>query len=620
MIKSAIRIFIWGLILILIQGCARVGRPTGGPIDHNPPSFLSSDPSYRSTNFQDDEIIIEFDEYLRLKDPNQQVMISPPVKKKPLVREREKTIRITFNEKLQENTTYTLNFGKAIADLNEGNALPDFEFVFSTGNTVDSLSLTGKIMDAFTNVEDKKAPFYVMLYENSNDSAPYISLPNYFGKANEFGLFAVNNIHPGDYRVVALEDKNNNYLYDKGLERIAFLDSALRINAGNVVLENFIKDTIKIITQPLKPVKGKKDTTELKADTLIAGEKSLHARKVFLYYFLEQNDNLYLDSYKRSAKERFTLLFNRPLYDNIGIKPLNFHADSNWFITESKGGNDSLVYWITDTAIIHMDTLNLELSYLTKDSAGGFVTKIDSISLRNTVLSGRTNRNNNARRARSELKKEISEKARLQSNINSKEVLDINKTIIISTQKPLKNVDPAQIELSLLVDSTYTPQLFEVKPDSQSIYKFGISSVWEEASQYKLIVKPGAVYDVYGFTNDSLEIIFPVRSLDYYGSVLLNFSSTQYPMIIQLLDLKSNVIRSHIARTAGNIVFDYLPPGEYSLKAIYDSNHNNIWDTGDYLQGRQPEKVFLSKISQRLRSNWDLDLSWNITFEGTIGK
>lgn len=617
MIKIAIRIFIGISLVFLIQGCARIGRPTGGIIDRVPPSYVSSEPKFRSSHFDDDEIRILFDEYIMLKDPTQQVSISPPTKKKPLVRELEKSIRISFDEPLAENTTYTINFGKAIADLNEGNGLPDFEFVFSTGDVVDSLSVTGKVIDAFTSKEDKKAQFNVMLYKNSNDSAPFVELPQYFGKANEFGLFAVNNIAPGSYKVIALEDINHNLLYDKGLERMAFLDSLLVINAGNVVKETFIKDTIRIIIPPSKPTR--KDTARIKADTIIAGEKSLNAQKIALYYFLENESRIYLNSYKRTSKEAFSFKFNRPLYKPLEITPLNFQPDSNWFLTERQEESDSTVYWITDTTIARMDTINLKVAYLTKDSTDAFITQIDTISLKNPVVSARANRTSQ-RRLRNEAKPEIRKVAELFSDLRSGDILEFNQSVGISSPKPLKNIDPEHIELVMEADTVFVPQSFQVIRDTMSIHKFAVSASWEEGSRYKLLIKPDAVHDIYGVTNDSLELAFTVRPIDYYGTILLNFSSTNYPMIIQLMDSKSVIVRSYTVKEAGKVVFDFIKPGSYDFKAIYDSNGNNKWDTGDYLHGVQPEKIFITDIPQQLRSNWDVDLGWNITFNGTIGK
>ncbi len=614
MVKIAIRIFLGTFIVFLIQGCANIGRPTGGVIDRVPPSYLSSNPGFRSTHFDDDEIRILFDEYIKLKDPTQQVTISPPMKRKPLVRELEKSIRITFDEPLAENTTYTINFGKSIADLNEGNGLPDFEFVFSTGDVVDSLSVTGKVLDAFSSFADKKAQFNVMLYKNNSDSAPFVELPQYFGKANEFGLFAVNNIPPGTYKVIALDDNNRNLLYDRGLERIAFLDSLLVINAGNVIKENFIKDTIRIITPPSKP--SRKDTAQFKADTIISGEKSLNAQKIALYFFLENENRVYLDSYKRTSKEGFSFSFNRPLYKPLEITPLNFQPDSNWLLTERQGESDSIVYWITDTTVARMDTINLKVAYIAKDSTDAFITQIDTISLKNPAVSVRANRNNQ-RRSRNEAKPEIRKVAELFSDLKSGDVLEFNQSLGISSPKPIRNVNPEQIELVMEVDTVFVPQSFQVILDTMSISKFAISASWEEGSRYKLLIKPEAVHDIYGLTNDSLEVAFSVRPIDYYGTIVLNFSSTNYPMVIQLMDSKSNIVRSYTSKEAGEVVFDYILPGSYDFKAIYDSNGNNKWDTGDYLHGIQPEKVFISDIPQQIRSNWDVDLSWNITFSGT---
>jgi|WetSurMetagenome_2_1015567.scaffolds.fasta_scaffold27406_2 hypothetical protein len=611
--KITIRIIFCGYVVLLSQGCAKIGRPTGGPQDFTPPVYLSSEPDNRATSFNDDEITVLFDEFIQLKNQNDEILISPPMKRKPLVRVREKSLRITFDEKPIKNTTYTINFGKSLSDINEGNVLPDFEFVFSTGKIVDSLSVTGTLMNSFTNKTDEKAVFYVMLYDNLSDSAPFLQVPKYYSKANNFGLFAVNNIHPDTFRVIALEDINSNLKYDKGIERIAFLDSLLVINTGNVSRMNYIKDTIKIISHVGKPVKGKHDTTTVKSDTIISGQKILNARNVLFRYFLELDDKLFLKSRNRDTKEKFTLVFNRPLYKYLEIKPLNFKTDSAWYLLESPTDSDSLTYWITDTTIIGMDTLDLQLNYLTADSSGIILPRVDTVKLKNQLPTIRGGRNANPRRMKNnEIRKDIKENLKLTSRFSGKGILDLNSYVDLLAEKPVKSMDINYIELTKLVDSVRVNQPFTLKTDTQNIKKFRVTSLWDEDTQYKLLFKPGAVFDIYGVTNDSVEIEFITQKEDYYGKVLLNFSSPEYPMVIQVLDLKSNVISSTVAESDGQFIFDFLPPGQYSLKAIDDANRNGKWDTGNYLKKKQPEKVFLSPINQKLRSNWDIELTWNL--------
>ena len=499
-------IVIAGLLFLLFQGCAKVGNPTGGPKDVQPPKYLKGIPENRSLNFTGDKIDIIFDEYIQLKDENSEVLISPPMKEKPVIRVREKTLRVTFNSELRPQTTYTLNFGKSLSDLNESNLLPDFEFVFSTGSLIDSLSVTGKVVDAFNHKPESKERIVVMLYENLSDSAPLVEIPRYYGRANKDGLFSVNNIHPDTFRIIALQDENNNLHYDQGIEAIGFLDSLLIITAENVVKQTFIKDTVKIITQAGKPGRrNKQDTIQYKADTIIAPGKLLNALNVSFYTFLEESDKVFMTSRKRDVPENFSFIFSRPLFDTLQVTPLNFNPGKDWFIRETSHNNDTLSYWITDSLIAKMDTLVLKLSYLTTDSASRFMAYTDTVKMRYQAVIAR-----GAAGRRNENKEKVKEKKvlSLSGSITSRNTLNLNKPIVFSANRPLQIVNPDSIELYSIVDSLYSKQQFTCLRDSFSLRQFRLASNWEEISQYRLLLKPGAAYDIYGVTNDSLEILF----------------------------------------------------------------------------------------------------------------
>jgi hypothetical protein len=606
------RIFIGGLILLSFQGCAKIGQPTGGPLDKNPPVYLSADPENRSLNFSGDEIEMNFDEYFKLEDENKEILISPPMGKKPVIRIREKSVRVTFNEDLHPQTTYTLNFGKALSDLNESNALPDFEFVFSTGTTIDSLSVTGSVIDGFTHKSESETPMMVMLYENLSDSAVFKELPKYYGRANKFGLFAVNNVHADTFRVIALMDENNNLMYDQGLEKIAFSDSMLIINPQNVTTQTFIKDTVKIVIPAEKPTRGNRNDTASVADTIIAPGKVINAVNVSLFSFMEENSKVFITSRERES-EKFTFIFNRPLYDSLQIKPLNFSDDHNWYMLEASQKGDTLTYWITDTVIAKNDTLRLELTYLTTDSIGLPVHRTDSIMLRNSAAT-RTERTGGGRRAaRAEAKTEGQEELILTSYPTNNGILDLNSAVVFTAARPIKSLNSELIEMYRLDDTIFVNQRFMSSVDTGSLRKFQLSTEWEEETNYKLLLKPGSVTDIYGHSNDSVEFTFATQKADYYGNILLNFSSFQYPMIIQVLNVKEEVVRSAIITSPGIITFNYMLPGKYSFKAIYDANRNGKWDTGNYLKQIQPEKVYLSGTAEQLRSNWDWEPTWSVT-------
>ncbi len=214
-------------------------------------------------DFKGKEISFRFDEFIQFKDLNKELLVSPPLKVKPDVKLKDKSVKIRLKNELAPNTTYTINFGNSISDLNEGNPLPDFEFVFSTGDQIDSLSVAGRAVNAFDHKPLKDQEIMVMLYDNLADSAPLRQIPRYIGRANSDGLFTINNIHPDTCRLIAVNDANGNLKYDPGAESIAFLDSFLVINATTVKPMTFIKDTIKLKDNKKEERSGKKGPCEI---------------------------------------------------------------------------------------------------------------------------------------------------------------------------------------------------------------------------------------------------------------------------------------------------------------------------------------------------------------------
>jgi hypothetical protein len=593
-----------GVLSLLFFGCAKVGAPTGGLKDTNPPVYIEAEPANGSVNFSGDEIEITFDEYIQLKDQNREVIFSPPMKKKPVIRVRDNSIRVTLNEKPLPQTTYTLNFGNAISDNNEGNILPDFEFVFSTGSEIDSLSVTGKALNASDRKPVKEGGVLVMLYRNLTDSAPLREIPRYIGRTSKSGLFSINNLPADTFRLLAVTDANNNLMYDPGSESVAFLDTFLIINSETVRPVTFIKDTVKIIHPGTKSGRSGKQAERREADTTIAPGKHLNAMDVSLFYFLEETNAVFVDSKKRDIREKLTFTFSRPPHDSVKLTPLNFKPGPNWYQLEASGRGDTLAYWITDTLISRQDTLNFTLAYLTTDTADRFVTRTDTITLK-------TQRNaepGNAPRRNRNVTPVVKKKAlTLTPSIAERGTQHLNRPIVITTERPLERLDPERIELYRIEDTLTTLQSVTVMRDSFNLRAFSIRHKWQEGSQYRLVLLPGASEDIYGLSNDSLLVSFTTQREDYYGRILANVRSDEFPLILQLLDNKEKLVKSQYIRESGVVVFDYLSPGKYLFKVIHDKNENRRWDTGNYLKHIQPEEVYFYPLPKELRSNWDVE-------------
>ena len=219
--KSFFFLFFLALgIATLFQSCANIHALNGGEKDVYPPKDSIYSPLNFGINFKDNAFSIKFDEYIKLNDINNQLIVSPPLKHKPKVTVKKKTVYITFEDTLIPNTTYIFNFGEGIVDYTEGNAAENLSYVFSTGSELDSLSIKGKCVDAFTN--QPLDGIKVMLYQQDVDSLPLTTKPFYFAVTNKAGEFSVPYMKPGDYKVFGLQDDNGNYLYEEE-EKMGFL-------------------------------------------------------------------------------------------------------------------------------------------------------------------------------------------------------------------------------------------------------------------------------------------------------------------------------------------------------------------------------------------------------------
>jgi hypothetical protein len=608
---KAITKYIFAGALLVIYGCAKIGSPTGGPKDETPPKIVSSNPVNYSTVFDGKKIEIKFDEFIQLKNIYKELIISPPLKERPITKLKGKSLVIDLNNELRDSTTYTLNFGNAIADNNEGNVLPNFEFVISTGSHVDSMSVTGILLNAF-NLKPEDEPVNIMLYENLNDSAPYFEIPSFIGKTNKDGTFAVNNIKSDTFKIFALQDANSNLLFDIASEKIAFIDTSFVLNPKLIeTTYYYLADSLLSIDSIASDLKLTGFVIDsLTGDTIPVEEKLRYALHVNMYLFQEESEFQYLTAREREEKETLFFTFKRPLYDSLYIKPLNFSYSNDWYIKEKSVNNDTIIYWITDSLISNMDTISLQLKYTIIDSLKNFTTQIDTV-----ILKYREQKAKKPSARKSKETDDIAEKEKylnLNVDIKNRATVDLNKTIRISTEKPVSNYNPSLIKLYKIEDSLEIIQPFILTKDTVKLRRFKISTQWEERMNYKLLIEPEAFTDIYGFSNDTILINFITQKADYYGNIIITAENVTTPLIVQLLTEKEDLVKEKFISQNNIVTFDFLQPKKYKLKVIYDNNDNRKWDTGNYLKKIQPEKVLFYKGDINVRSNWSVELSWKI--------
>lgn len=584
--KKSIYLTLISIIILSIINCARVGSPVGGEKDILPPEIIESIPNNYSTNFSTDKIEIRLNEFIRFDNLQQKLVISPPLNEKPEIFVKGKSIIINMGkQKLKENTTYTFSFYDAIVDNNEGNAIKDYEFVFSTGSWLDSLSVNGIVLRAF-DLEPEKEGIEVLLYDLLDDTVPKTTPPLYIGKPDEEGRFRINNIKSDTFRIFALKDGNRNHYFDQSGETFAFLDSSFLVEAS----QEFFRDTTAKDTLAA-------DTTEIDREEILPD--------VRLFLFVEDHSIQYLKNSTRETREHLQMVFNKPLKSKkLEITPIDFSITDKWYIKEDFIVGDTINLWLTDTIVSGLDLITLKLDYLKKDSTGNYIQFADTITLRYIPPSGKTGRGK-------QISVETKKTLLLTPSIRSNSQIDPNQKIVIESKTPVEIIDTSKIKLFLFEDSLKINTGYILGKDSLQIRKFRFSTEWQEAAKYQLFILPGAFTSIYNYNNDTLILDFNTRKLDYYGKIIVTLKEIPDNMVIQLLDNKGEVKREKTGWKNSLVEFSFLHPGKYKLKAIYDRNKNGKWDTGNYEEKRQPEKVIFFKKELDVRTNWDLEIKWN---------
>lgn len=567
-------------VLFLIYSCANVVSPTGGPRDTDPPVVKESNPGNYAVNFNDNKILISFNEFIQLKNASQKLIVSPPLAETPKLLVKGKTLSIQLNNELLENTTYTLNFLNSVADLNEGNAENNFQFVFSTGNYIDSFQIRGFISDAYT--LEKQKDIFVLLYENLSDTAPIKEKPIYVTKTNEQGEFHLKYIKNGSFKIYALSDANNNLMFDLPNEKFAFYDS--------LIIPSF----------EYKMIVDSANIDSVRIDTSIVYKPD----NIKMFLFSEDNKKQFLSGSSRPLKYKLNFLFNIPLIDsffNFSISGIN-QSDDKAFINEISNNSDSLTVYITDSIIYNQDTLNCIINYLIKDSVDQLINHFDTLNL---TVKSLVKKQKDIVRPDSILVHKI--------NVLDGNIFDINKELTIEFYYPVENIDNDKIKLYEFTDSVKNPIEFSLIKDKNS-RKYIFEYPFISEKKYRLDVLYGSFSDHYNHFNDSISVNFTMQKSDQYGKLILHIEKPQSSFFILLTDEKDVVLQTFYSDDIrkNKITIPYLKPGNYKIKAIIDTNGNKKWDSGNYLKKIQPEKVIKYHETINIRSNWDLELDWNI--------
>ncbi|MGL5938539.1 MAG: Ig-like domain-containing protein [Phocaeicola sp.] len=595
-------------LTIIVYSCASMGQPDGGPYDETPPKFVRSTPAPFTTNSTHKKIVIEFDEYIKLEKAAEKIIISPPQIEQPEIKASGKRVLITFIDSLKANTTYTIDFADAIVDNNEGNPLNDFSFTFSTGEIIDTLQVSGTVLNA-RDLEAIKS-ISVGLHDDLSDSAFTAKPFKRVSRTDSRGNFTIRGISPGKYRIYALMDGNQNYLHDSKTEMIAFSDSIIVPTFEGVVRQ----DTI-----------WKTDSTAI--DTILSvGYTKYLPNDIILQAFKEENDRQYLTKSERDKENHFILSFSAKADTLPTIKGLNFD-EKEAFIIEKTPRNDSICYWIKDSLIYQMDTLMVQLDYLYTDTLFQLVPKTDTLTLANKL--NREQRERLDKKAKEEKEKEHKKKVRahkedevevektkfLPIKLDAPSNMDINRNIIFSFEEPIGSIDTAAFTLELKVDTLWKSVPFLIQEDPISPRTYQILAEWMPSNEYQIQIDSAAIKGIYGLHTDGIKQTVKIKSLEEYGTLLLNVVGidTDKPAIVELIDNAGKVLKQERVTKQGTADLYFLNPAtKYYLRLFIDSNNNGVWDTGNYENHLQPEEVFYFPKVWEMKANFEFDETWDI--------
>ena len=392
--------------------------------------------------------------------------------------------------------------------------------------------------------------------------------------------------------IIALKDANQNYLFDIPTEQIAFsdtlisLDQQYHLQKDSIILDTVKVDSLKRIRKVPKP-------------------------QIFLYSFAENHKKQYLDKSERDNPNRFQLIFSLPIKDSLTLEPLNF-KNTSWLLPDKPIFDDTISYWITDTALVHSDTLKLRVAYTSTDSAENIIYKSDTIKLTNKkILAGKSGK-------RDAKKTKKAKEFKLSCSVEGKSTFDLNGQVILEGNSPIIAIDTSKIAVFRTDDSEKDkdkkkkPVKFKLQQDSIFIRKYHLNFPLDPNTSYSISVDTSSIKDIYNEVNDSTGFSFKTQKDDFYGKIILSLTNVNCPLIVQLLGDKDVIVKQQLIAKDQKMIFDYVIPAKYRIKVIYDRNNNKTWDTGHFGKKLQPEKVlYYNKILQ-VRSNWDMEESWKL--------
>lgn len=588
--KSLYYIFII-IAAAVMYSCANIGNPSGGPIDKTPPIFMRSNPTPNAVNVKDRKIEIFFDEIVTLKDPSTKIIVSPAQTEMPRMSALGRKVTVELVDSLLPNTTYTIDFSNSIQDNNEGNAIDNFAFAFSTGSVIDSMRVSGYVLDSRT-LEPMQS-VVVGLQSNLADSAFHKEKLQRVALTNDRGQFTIRNVSPGSYHIFALKDLDRDYKFGNPTEDIAFLDSIIVPSIGSREAADTVYNDLN------------------KIDTIMRATRPAYfPNDILLSMFNEDRKSQYLANNLRVDSTRISLTFAAAsdTLPSLSIVGRNDVPDQ-WYTLERSQTNDTLTYWIRPPHLVSADTLMVATTYLRTDTASNLSWGTDTLKF--------TFQRQKAKKKKKNEETDSLEQIRfMELHPLANGTQEVYAPLLLQTGTPIERYsrEAFHLQRKLQNDTTFYPaeiKSIALRDSTLSRRDLMLKVDWEPGAAYTLAVDSLAMTDIYGLQTKPLKVDFNVRKMEEYGNIVFNIPAVRDSAIVELLDGTEKIVlrapvKSHRAELLN------LLPGKYYARLFIDRNGNGKYDTGNYDMYLQPEETVYYPGAINLKKNWDVEQTWDI--------
>lgn len=590
------------LLTVCLWSCANPGSgPDGGPYDETPPKIVAMSPVLGAKQVGQKKVVITFDELIKVENAQEKVVVSPPQIETPEIKTSGRRISVEMTDTLKPGTTYTIDFSDAIVDSNEGNALGNFTYYFSTGEQLDTMEVAGHVLNA-ADLEPVKG-IMVGLHRELADSA-FWALPfDRVARTDGNGHFSIKGVAAGKYRIYALKDMDGDYKYARG-EMLAFSrDTITPTSFPDIRHDTLWIDTVRIDTIRTIPY------THYLPDDMV------------LFAFSEQNVTRQLLKTQREP-EWFKIFFTAPSKHTPVISGLNFRADDAWLM-ERSAGNDTITCWLRDTTLVNRDSLVVTCEYeATDDSTGINSLRTDTLELVPRIKYERRmklaqqdlekwEKQRERRHKRGDYSQETPPVKPLKLECSARTTMAPDKNLHFTLPEPAASLDTSAIHLYLKVDSTYREAPYRLSRDSLTLLNYTLRAEWRPGQEYVLNVDSACITGLSGKINHAYDAKFKIATTDTYGSLFLIIPDADSTATVQLMQGSDKVVKQQRVRD-GRTDFFYLEPGDYYVRLFFDNNLDGSWTTGDYKNGQQAEKVYYFPQKFTVRANWDIEQEWRL--------